>query len=132
VNCTVVDDTYNANPDSVQAAIAMLAELPGPRMLVLGDMGEVGEQGPAFHAEAGRAAREQGLEYVLVLGALATHVLDGNSKAEHFASTDSLLERVQVLLPQVASVLVKGSRFMRMEQVVEALSRPLPQDGGLA
>jgi MurE/MurF fusion protein len=132
VNCTVVDDTYNANPDSVQAAIAMLAELPGPRMLVLGDMGEVGEQGPAFHAEAGRAAREQGLEHVLVLGKLAVHVRDGNSAAEHFESMDALLVRAQALLPQVASVLVKGSRFMRMEQVVEALGRGLPQDGGLA
>ena len=132
VNCTVVDDTYYANPDSVQAAIAMLAELPGPRLLVLGDMGEVGEQGPAFHAEAGRAAREQGLEHVLVLGALAVHVLDGNPHAEHFDSLDALVVRAQALLPQVASVLVKGSRFMRMEQVVEALSRALPQDGGLA
>jgi UDP-N-acetylmuramyl pentapeptide synthase len=110
----------------------MLAELPGPRMLVLGDMGEVGEQGPAFHAEAGRAAREQGLEHVLVLGKLAVHVRDGNSAAEHFESMDALLVRAQALLPQVASVLVKGSRFMRMEQVVEALGRGLPQDGGLA
>lgn len=48
---TVVDDTYNANPDSMQAAIAVLAELPAPRLLVLGDMGEVGDQGPAFHAD---------------------------------------------------------------------------------
>jgi MurE/MurF fusion protein len=132
VNCTVVDDTYNANPDSVQAAITMLAELPGPHLLVLGDMGEVGEQGPAFHAEAGRAAREQGVAHVLVLGTLAKHVRDGNPDAEHFESMDALLVRAQALLPQVASVLVKGSRFMRMEQVVEALGRGLPQDGGLA
>ena len=132
VNCTVVDDTYNANPDSVQAAIAMLAELPGPRLLVLGDMGEVGEQGPAFHAEAGRAARERGLEHVLVLGTLAAHVRDGNPDAEHFDTMDALLVRAQVLLPQLASVLVKGSRFMRMERVVEALSVAPPQDGGLA
>jgi UDP-N-acetylmuramoyl-tripeptide--D-alanyl-D-alanine ligase len=50
---TVVDDTYNANPDSVRAAIDVLAALPGPRLLVLGDMGEVGDQGPQFHAEVG-------------------------------------------------------------------------------
>ncbi|MDZ7938290.1 MAG: UDP-N-acetylmuramoyl-tripeptide--D-alanyl-D-alanine ligase, partial [Rhodoferax sp.] len=131
VNCTLVDDTYNANPDSVQAAIAMLAELPAPRMLVLGDMGEVGEQGPAFHAEAGRAAREQGLEHVLVLGALAAHVLDGNPAALHFATMDELLVRAQAVLPQVASVLVKGSRFMRMERVVEAFGYPVPQTEGL-
>lgn len=132
VNCTVVDDTYNANPDSVQAAIAMLAELPGPHMLVLGDMGEVGAQGPAFHAEAGCAAQARGLEHVLVLGTLAAHVRDGHPGAEHFDTLDALLVRAQTLLPQVASVLVKGSRFMRMERVVEALGRALPHDGGLA
>jgi MurE/MurF fusion protein len=131
VNCTLVDDTYNANPDSVQAAIAMLAELPAPRMLVLGDMGEVGEQGPEFHAEAGRAAREHGLEHVLALGTLAAHVRDGHPGAQHFDAMEGLLVRAEALLPEVASVLVKGSRFMRMERVVEALGHPLPQKEGL-
>jgi UDP-N-acetylmuramoyl-tripeptide--D-alanyl-D-alanine ligase len=63
-----VDDTYNANPDSVRAAIDVLAELPGPRLLVLGDMGEVGDQGPAFHAEVGDYARERGIEQLFTLG----------------------------------------------------------------
>jgi len=113
---TVVDDSYNANPDSVQAAIAVLAALPGPRLLVLGDMGEVGDQGPAFHAEAGAQAQASGIEQVFALGALAAHLVPFG--ARHFEHIDALLQAVQEQLPQVASVLVKGSRFMRMERVV--------------
>ena len=119
--CTLVDDTYNANPDSVRAAIDVLAELPGPRALVLGDMGEVGHEGPQFHAEAGRYAKAKGIEQLLAVGPLsacATEVFDG---ARHFADMDALIAEVQVQVPHVASILVKGSRFMRMEQVVEAL-----------
>lgn len=117
---TLVDDTYNANPDSVRAAIDVLADLPGPRLLVLGDMGEVGHQGPQFHAEAGRYAKAKGIEHLLTVGELAqvaSHAFEG---ARHFASTQTLIDAVQDELPRVHSVLVKGSRFMRMEQVVEA------------
>lgn len=118
---TLVDDTYNANPDSVRAAIDVLAELPGPRLLVLGDMGEVGAQGPQFHAEAGRYAHTRGIEQLQALGSLsvcATEVFQG---ALHFDSMDALIAAVRTQVPHVASVLVKGSRFMRMERVVEAL-----------
>jgi UDP-N-acetylmuramoyl-tripeptide--D-alanyl-D-alanine ligase len=118
---TLVDDTYNANPDSVRAAIDVLAELPGPRLLVLGDMGEVGHQGPAFHAEAGRYAKARGIEHVLTVGELAqvaASVFDG---AQHCDSVETLVEHVQALLPKLHSVLVKGSRFMRMERVVQAM-----------
>jgi UDP-N-acetylmuramoyl-tripeptide--D-alanyl-D-alanine ligase len=114
---TLVDDTYNANPDSVRAAIDVLAELPGPRLLVLGDMGEVGNQGPAFHAEVGVYARERGIEHVLSLGELAAHM-----QARHFADIEALKAAVLQGLPQVESVLVKGSRFMKMERVVEAIT----------
>jgi UDP-N-acetylmuramoyl-tripeptide--D-alanyl-D-alanine ligase len=114
---TLVDDTYNANPDSVRAAIDVLAELPGPRLLVLGDMGEVGNQGPAFHAEVGAYARERGIEHVLSLGELAAHM-----QARHFADIEALKAAVLQGLPQVESVLVKGSRFMKMERVVEAIT----------
>jgi UDP-N-acetylmuramoyl-tripeptide--D-alanyl-D-alanine ligase len=68
---TLVDDTYNANPDSVRAAIELLAALEGPRVLVLGDMGEVGSHGPAFHEEIGRYARARGIERLLAVGAAA-------------------------------------------------------------
>jgi UDP-N-acetylmuramoyl-tripeptide--D-alanyl-D-alanine ligase len=118
---TLVDDTYNANPDSVRAAIAVLAELPAPRLLVLGDMGEVGEQGPAFHAEAGAEAKALGIEHCFALGALAEHAVAAFPGAQHFTSLEALNAAVLQLLPQVQSVLVKGSRFMRMERVVDAL-----------
>ena len=118
---TLVDDTYNANPDSVRAAIAVLAELPAPRLLVLGDMGEVGEQGPAFHAEAGAEARALGIEHLFAFGAAAQHAVAAFPGAQHFDSMEALNAAVLQQLPQVNSVLVKGSRFMRMERVVEAL-----------
>ena len=124
---TLVDDSYNANPDSVRAAIDVLRELPGPRLLVLGDMGEVGDQGEAFHVEIGQYAREQGIEQVLTLGSLARHVAGQHPGAQHCgdapADMPTLLEAVQPLLAQTASVLVKGSRFMQMERVVELLQQ---------
>jgi UDP-N-acetylmuramoyl-tripeptide--D-alanyl-D-alanine ligase len=118
---TLVDDTYNANPDSVRAAIAVLAELPAPRLLVLGDMGEVGAQGPAFHAEAGTEALAAGIEHFFAIGELARHAVAAFPGARHFVSIDDLNAAVLQHLPQANSVLVKGSRFMRMERVVEAL-----------
>ena len=118
---TVVDDTYNANPDSVRAAIDVLADLPGPRLLVLGDMGEVGHQGPEFHAEAGRYAKAKGIEHLLTLGALAQVASNCFDGAQHCDAIESLVERMQALLPDVRSAVVKGSRFMRMERAVQAL-----------
>lgn len=119
---TVVDDTYNANPDSVAAAIAVLAELPAPQLLVLGDMGEVGDNGPQFHAEAGALARQGGIAHFFALGdqsASATSAF--GSGAQHFDSMQALQQAACEVLPKVGSVLVKGSRFMKMEQVVQAL-----------
>jgi UDP-N-acetylmuramoyl-tripeptide--D-alanyl-D-alanine ligase len=119
--CTLIDDTYNANPDSVRAAIDVLADLPAPRLLVLGDMGEVGHEGPAFHAEAGRYAHGKGIEHLLVLGDLARDCVEVFPGARHFESVDDLNAAVATLVPQVGSLLVKGSRFMRMERVVESV-----------
>lgn len=115
---SLVDDSYNANPDSVRAAIDVLAELPGPRLLVLGDMGEVGDQGPAFHAEVGDYARERGIEQLFTLGEQAVAM-----RGTHFADIDSLNAAVRKALPGSASILVKGSRFMKMERVVEAIQQ---------
>jgi UDP-N-acetylmuramoyl-tripeptide--D-alanyl-D-alanine ligase len=114
---TLVDDTYNANPDSVRAAVDVLAELPGPRLLVLGDMGEVGNQGPAFHAEVGAYARERGIEQLFTLGEQAAGM-----NGRHFADVDALNAAVAEALARSESVLVKGSRFMKMERVVEAIT----------
>ncbi len=118
---TVIDDTYNANPDSVRAAIDVLAALPAPRLLVLGDMGEVGERGPEFHAEAGALAQQAGIETLLCSGALSLHTATAFQGAGHHASVDALIPAVLAALSQHASALVKGSRFMRMERVVQAM-----------
>lgn len=123
---TLVDDTYNANPDSVRAAIDVLADLPGPRLLVLGDMGEVGDEGPAFHREVGQYAAERGIDHVLCLGELARHTTQACPGSEHFEHIDPLLDRVDSLRTPTRSILVKGSRFMKMERVVEHLN-PTPQ-----
>ena len=118
---TLVDDTYNANPDSVRAAIDVLAELPAPRLLVLGDMGEVGNQGPEFHTEVGAYAAERGLDALYTLGHLSLHASEAFGPAQHFADMDGLLGVVTAQMGQFKSVLVKGSRFMQMERVVQAL-----------
>jgi len=119
----LVDDSYNANPDSVRAAISLLATLPGPHWLVLGDMGEVGDQGPAFHAEVGAFACASGIEQCWTVGAqCAAAATAYGPGARHFDTTDQLIA-VLAAAPACASVLVKGSRFMRMETVVAALQQ---------
>lgn len=118
---TLIDDSYNANPDSVRAAIDLLAAMPAPRLLVLGDMGEVGERGPAFHAEVGAYARERGIEQLWCAGAHSAAAARAfGTAARHFAEVPALLA-ARAEWPACASVLVKGSRFMRMERVVQAL-----------
>ena len=120
VTITLIDDTYNANPDSVRTAIDVLAAMPGPRTLILGDMGEVGERGPEFHAEVGSYACASGIDNVWTVGALAEHTARAFISARHFADLPLLLAVLHEL-PACASLLVKGSRFMRMERVVQAL-----------
>ncbi len=118
---TLVDDSYNANPDSVRAAIEVLAGLPGPRLLVLGDMGEVGDQGSQFHAEAGAYARSLGVEAMFTLGDLSVAAASGFGSGRHFVDMAALQKAVLAEIETCASVLVKGSRFMKMELVVEAI-----------
>ncbi len=127
---TLVDDSYNANPDSVRAAIDVLAALPGPRLLVLGDMGEVGNRGPEFHAEVGDWARQRGIETLYGLGSETAHgvaAFNGAGNGRHFDNVDALNAAVLARLPRVASVLVKGSRFMKMERVVQAIEQSQQQ-----
>ena len=117
----MIDDTYNANPDSVRAMVDVLAELPGPRLLVLGDMGEVGDRGAEFHAEVGAYARERGVDRLLAHGPLAIHAAMAFGGGAHFDSMEALNDAVRTLLGQTVTVGVKGSRFMHMERVVAAL-----------
>jgi UDP-N-acetylmuramoyl-tripeptide--D-alanyl-D-alanine ligase len=118
---TIIDDSYNANPDSVRAAIDVLAQSPSPRILVLGDMGEVGTQGQQFHEEIAAYAASRGIDSVLVTGELARHMT--GSGATHFEQFDELLAALDTALGSKsdATVLVKGSRFMKMERVVQHL-----------
>lgn len=134
---TLIDDSYNANPDSVRAAIDALKQSGNASWLVLGDMGEVGDQGPAFHEEVGAYAAEQGISKLFALGEQCKFAVQGfndsrksqlASSATHFTTLDQLLEELnEALADQEASkqlhldILVKGSRFMRMERVVQAL-----------
>ncbi|MBL0093129.1 MAG: UDP-N-acetylmuramoyl-tripeptide--D-alanyl-D-alanine ligase [Piscinibacter sp.] len=121
IEITLVDDSYNANPDSVRAAIDVLAALPGPRWLVLGDMGEVGDQGPAFHTEVGAYAKQRGIEHFWAAGALCRHAAQAFAGARHFEDAPALIAALGQA-PQAAAIVVKGSRFMKMERVVAALS----------
>ncbi len=123
----LIDDSYNANPDSMRAAIDLLAELPGPRLLVIGDMGEVGDQGPEFHQEAGRLARELGVEKLFALGPQSEGAALSFAQGRHFDDIESLNAAVLCELPLVGSVLVKGSRFMKMERVVQAITEHTQQ-----
>ena len=115
---TVIDDSYNANPDSVRAAIDVLASCPAPTVLVLGDMGEVGPRGPEFHREIGAYARSRGVTRLLALGEASAHAVAAfGAGAQHFSDVESLLPAIRG-----RTVLVKGSRFMKMERVVAALT----------
>ncbi len=122
---SAVDDSYNANPDSVRAAIDVLHTLPAPRLLVLGDMGEVGQDGPQLHAEAGAYAYSQGIEQLLALGSLSQSAVQAfcqaGGNAQHCADMQALDQALQSALPLCASVLVKGSRSMRMERAIERM-----------
>ncbi|HXL76678.1 MAG TPA: UDP-N-acetylmuramoyl-tripeptide--D-alanyl-D-alanine ligase [Burkholderiales bacterium] len=122
---TVIDDSYNANPDSVRAAIDVLAACPGPTVLVLGDMGEVGDHGADFHREIGFYARSKGISNLLALGDAMRHAVEAfGAGAQHFADVDELAGNVSG-----RTVLVKGSRFMKMERVVAALTGGGSQGG---
>jgi UDP-N-acetylmuramoyl-tripeptide--D-alanyl-D-alanine ligase len=137
-NHTLIDDSYNANPDSVRAAIDALNQSGNLSWLILGDMGEVGNQGPEFHREVGAYAAQQGVSKLFALGEQCEFALqgfneiaDGNeikSSAVHFSDMDSLIAQLRDALHAQSSgsnqhlnILVKGSRFMRMERVVQAL-----------
>jgi len=115
----LIDDTYNANPDSVLAAIDVLARMPSPRVLVLGDMGEVGSEGARFHEEVGVYARGKGVDHFFALGELVRHAVRAyGATARHFEDVAGLMAGLREVALPSATILVKGSRFMKMERVV--------------
>jgi len=123
---TVIDDTYNSNPDSMRAAIDVLASQASPRVLVMGDMGEVGDQGPAFHREVGAYAAQQKIDVLFALGEASTDAAKSFGPAgQHFTDISSLIAALTGAgFGPGATFLVKGSRFMQMERVVDAVTSP--------
>ncbi len=119
----VIDDTYNANPASVQAALDLLAAQPGVTWMVLGDMGELGDDAYALHANIGARARQAGVERLYTVGSLSAAAADSfGPGAQRFATTAELIEALQGDLREDVTVLVKASRAMRLERVSDALS----------
>ncbi|MGZ5101649.1 MAG: UDP-N-acetylmuramoyl-tripeptide--D-alanyl-D-alanine ligase [Usitatibacter sp.] len=119
----VIDDSYNANPESMKAAIDVLAAEPGRRVLVMGDMAELGELSGALHAEVGAYARARGIDALLALGAASRKSAEAyGAGAKHFDDAGALLSQARVEADTGATILVKGSRFMRMERIADALA----------
>jgi len=118
----LIDDTYNANPDSMKAAIDVLANQTGEKILVLGDMGELGADAARMHREVGEYAKATGLKQLYCLGELSLEMVQGfGVGARHFDDAAALAEVIKPQLSAQVTVLVKGSRFMKMERVVDLL-----------
>jgi UDP-N-acetylmuramoyl-tripeptide--D-alanyl-D-alanine ligase len=118
----IIDDTYNANPASMEAAIKVLTETSKRSWLVMGDMGELGEMAEDAHKQAGINARISGVKRLYAIGELSRHAVDafGNG-AQHFANRESLIAALKPEIENDLSVLVKGSRAMHMEKIVQSL-----------
>ncbi|WON72710.1 UDP-N-acetylmuramoyl-tripeptide--D-alanyl-D-alanine ligase [Nitrosospira sp. Is2] len=117
---TLLDDTYNANPDSVRAALAVLAKAAGRKILVLGDMGELGAAAKGFHERIGVEARAAGVDNLIAMGELSAYSVAGfGAGARHFEKIEELIAEVEGLLAPGDTMLIKGSRFMQMERVVK-------------
>lgn len=120
----IIDDTYNANPDSVRAAIDVLAQFGKSAVLVLGDMGEVGTEGVVFHQEIGAYARDCGIAQLLTIGALAKYAASAFGRnAEHFETIEAMQAALDDRIVASSIILIKGSRFMKMERVVTHLTK---------
>ena len=122
----LIDDTYNANPDSMKAAIDVLANQAGKLIFVMGDMAELGADSAQMHAEIGAYANQKGVHQLLCFGETSQRAsLEFGVNAKHYASLPALLEAVSGLMNKDTTVLVKGSRFMQMERVVNAIEEKL-------
>lgn len=126
----LIDDSYNANPSSMTAAIDVLESLGARRWLVMGDMAELGEFAEQAHVEAGRYARAHGVERLFAVGTLARRAVEAFGEgASAYADTDSLIAAVRPALSADVRVLVKGSRMNRLERVVAALAASAVSSG---
>jgi len=118
---TLIDDSYNANPDSVKAAISVLSAAPGKKILVLGDMGELGPGAEELHKQIGVQAKQAGIDVLMAMGDLSLYTVEGfGPGASHFDRIQELLADLENFLTPEVTLLVKGSRFMQMERVVKS------------
>jgi len=125
--CRIIDDTYNANPASLAAAIDVLASVPGSKWLVLGDMGELGPSAAELHRIGGAIARDSGIERLYAFGELAANAADAFGEgAQTYGDMGELISALQATLSERVTLLVKGSRTMRMERIVDALAGVKP------
>lgn len=125
----LLDDSYNANPDSMRAGIDVLAATPGRKVMVLGDMGEIGERSGQYHDEIGGYAKSQGIDQLFALGDLSELAARNfGPGGRHFKNVDDLVVALRKELTQDTVVLVKGSRFMRMERVADAIAAETKQE----
>ncbi len=123
----IIDDTYNANPGSLTAGLQVLKEAKGERVLVLGDMGELGEAAPDLHVRAGKLARDLGINRLYGIGDLAAlAVASFGEGAKHFASAEKLIDALIDSMHSGMVILVKGSRMMQMDRVVAGIVRRAP------
>ncbi|QGU13828.1 UDP-N-acetylmuramoyl-tripeptide--D-alanyl-D-alanine ligase [Leclercia sp. 119287] len=122
-NKLLLDDSYNANVGSMTAAVQVLSEMPGYRVMVVGDMAELGDESEACHLQVGEAAKASGIDRVLSVGHLSKNISQASGVGEHFADKAALIARLKALVEeqQIVTVLVKGSRSAAMEEVVHAL-----------
>jgi UDP-N-acetylmuramoyl-tripeptide--D-alanyl-D-alanine ligase len=121
-NAVVIDDSYNANPMSLVAAIEVLVQATGKKILVLGDMGELGIEASKMHAEMGQEAKRLGVNQLFAIGELSSYaVKEFGSGAQHFQNIETLLGALKKEMGKGCTILVKGSRFMKMERVVKEL-----------
>lgn len=121
-NSVIIDDTYNANPVSMKAAIDVLAAYSGVRVFVMGDMGELGDTAQASHAEVGAYAKQKGIDVLMAVGAHSRHAVEAFEGGHYFADKATLCHALKGLLSQGVTLLVKGSRFMAMEEVVKSMT----------
>ncbi|WP_312671447.1 UDP-N-acetylmuramoyl-tripeptide--D-alanyl-D-alanine ligase [Pseudescherichia sp.] len=122
-NQLLLDDSYNANVGSMTAAAQVLSEMPGYRVMVVGDMAELGDESEACHQQVGEAAKASGLDRVLSVGVQSKGISDASGVGEHFNDKAALIARLKALIAeqQMITILVKGSRSAAMEEVVHAL-----------
>jgi UDP-N-acetylmuramoyl-tripeptide--D-alanyl-D-alanine ligase len=120
---SIIDDTYNANPVSMRAALAVLSQLPGKRIFVMGDMVELGEDSKKLHDDIGRDAKNLGIHKMFGVGLMTTSAIQAfGQNAVHYANKSLLIEALKSDISPDTTILIKGSRFMRMEEVVFALT----------